>query len=232
MNVWVDGRAAPKRAAGGGSAARRRRTPRGRIARRAKTHGDSSVGGWHGPEDHPEAPRGPGGLCTRIRTAGFVRYASGISSSSTISTASGWAPARIACSRASAQASSSAASRPPGPGWKIRSTWPLTEAIAAPIALATSKCSGRWTSLTPGSSVRDEDAAAADDDQRPVARGGLDPVDRVGQRGVGPGEGGPRSVAVRHRRPRRRRAPRGGRDRGVGQRRRRAAEDERLPASR
>ena len=34
--------------------------------------------------------------------------------------------------------------------WNIRSTWPLTDAIAAPTALAASKCSGRMISLTPG----------------------------------------------------------------------------------
>ena len=49
-------------------------------------------------------------------------------------------------------ASAMAASRPPAPGWKTRSTSPLTEAIAAPIAFATSEWSGRRTSLVPGRS--------------------------------------------------------------------------------
>ena len=85
---------------------------------------------------------------------------------------------------ASAHACSITASRPPGPGWKIRSTWPLTEAIAAPIAFATSACGGAKQLADTGQPVRDEDAAAADDDQRPVPADELDPVDRVGQEAV------------------------------------------------
>ncbi len=60
------------------------------------------------------------------------------------------APAATARSIASCDASAIAASRPPVPRWKTRSTSPLTEAIAAPIAFATSEWSGRRTSLTPG----------------------------------------------------------------------------------
>jgi hypothetical protein len=68
-----------------------------------------------------------------------------------ICTVDGSAPAAAARSRASSSASSSTACLPPGPMWKILSTWPLTEAIAAPTALAASKCSGLMISLTPGS---------------------------------------------------------------------------------
>ena len=50
-------------------------------------------------------PRGPAAF-TRIRTTGSVRYAIGTSSTSTISTAAGSAPALIASSFAAAQARS------------------------------------------------------------------------------------------------------------------------------
>jgi len=68
-----------------------------------------------------------------------------------ICTVPGSAPAATARSRASSFASSRIACLPSAPKWNIRSTWPLTEAMAAPTALAASKCSGRMISLTPGS---------------------------------------------------------------------------------
>ena len=67
-----------------------------------------------------------------------------------ICTVPGSAPAATARSRASARASSRTACLPSAPKWKIRSTWPLTDAMAAPTALAASKCSGLTISLTPG----------------------------------------------------------------------------------
>ncbi|HTQ91369.1 MAG TPA: hypothetical protein VMK84_17930, partial [Streptosporangiaceae bacterium] len=84
-----------------------------------------------------------------------------------------------------------------------------------------------------GYPVGNQDAAAADGDERTVLLGGLDPVDRLGEHHVGPGQrlaeqppvaADPVRAAIApgaEVRPARR-------DRAVGQRRRRPAEDQRV----
>ena len=61
--------------------------------------------------------------------------------------------------------------------WKIWSTSPLTWAMAAPTALATAWWRTCTTSETPASALGHQEAAAADRDQRLLARVGLHPVD-------------------------------------------------------
>jgi len=78
-----------------------------------------------------------------------------------------------------------------------------------------------------------QDAAAADGDERAIVPGGLHPVDRLGEHHVGPGQRRreqPPVLADPLRAARRRRAERrpAGRDRAVGQRGCRPAEDQRL----
>src|ERR1700733_14687002 len=69
--------------------------------------------GFQGRSCNP--PRAPAAL-TRMRTAGVVRYASGISSISTICTAAGAAPAAVAFCTASSEGSARAGFRPSAPG--------------------------------------------------------------------------------------------------------------------
>ena len=125
------------------------------------------------------------------------------------------------------------ARRPSAPKWKIRSTCPLTDAMAAPTALAASKCSGLMISLTPGISSGTRMLPPPTAMSGRSSLGGLHPVDRLGQHRVGPGQRlgqqrcrcGPILARVAQLSAR----PAG--HRGVGQRRRRPAEDQRLPRS-
>ena len=88
---------------------------------------------------------------TRTRVALPGRYASGTSSASTISIVSGSAPAATARALASSRARAIASARDvPSRLWTW-STSPLTWPIAAPIAFATWKWSGRITAEAPAS---------------------------------------------------------------------------------